>query len=196
VLHARRRIEYFFFSREAAKREEEVHSLTKFVGRAFQSRSPFFTGAGWSRYGAPGYGQGEKFRICWEATVGITVWLAKEPAIGMGVEFRGKTLCIRQLQGVAGANLKEMGPWPRTFVSACLAFAKENGLKRVRLYRADQGLFYRYPDLKPRDGQTYREAVKEHQRRMRRRYDGTARQMRFKMKRRWGEWANPNYARL
>ena len=138
----------------------------------------------------------DRYGFCWEAPVGITVWLDGKPALSMGIEWRGKDLCIRQLQGATGIMLPEgYKRWPKLFVYACLAYARESKVRRVRYYRAHTSWFYKYPDLEPKDGETPAQALEKHQARMKRRYDWLAKEMKFRMTTDWGEWVNPVYAR-
>ena len=143
-----------------------------------------------------GYTDVEDGKVYWESPLGVTVWNEHGPVCSLGVEYWNDTLCIRQLQGVAGARApSDFKDWPRVFVDACVETARRMGMRRVRLYRADQSLFYSFPSLEDVPNGEYDRVVAELRNRMRRRYDGTARQMGFAMKRRWGEWVNPKRVR-
>ena len=191
-----RRIEWFFLCRLILKRPKLARLLRKSIERAFKDHLKInrLTAV---LYFHRGYGNGESTdtvkTIYWEAPLAITAWTSEGPAFGMGIEFRSDALCIRQLQGVGGTHLpEELKQWPKIFVSGCLRFARRAGIKHVRLYRADQSLFYYWPMLRQDGtGDAAADALKDHQRRMRRRYDGTARQLGLAMKNRWGEWTHP-----
>jgi hypothetical protein len=147
-----------------------------------------------------GYGLGESTEthktLYWEAPLTFTLWGKDGPVAGMAVEFRPNALCIRQLQGVAGTSLSpQERDWPKKFVQACISLALWTGIRYVRVYRADQSLFYHFPDFSRKTIEDISAAEKKHRERMRRRYDGTARQLGFVMKRKWGEWTHPKYAR-
>lgn len=195
----RRYVEFFFLYPIASRRLAEINSLTKCVGQTFRKRTDRFSAVSWSTQKAPGFAvaNGKRHPVCWESPVGITIYLAGKPALAMGVELHGSTLCVRQLQGIAGTKLgKNLQDWPKLFVQACTEFALASGIKRVRIYRADKSLFYRFPaNIVKRNGETMQEALQAYRQRMRRRYDGTARQLHFVMKRSYGEWTNPDCAR-
>ncbi|MFC1733315.1 hypothetical protein ACFL6I_23700 [candidate division KSB1 bacterium] len=155
-----------------------------------------------SLYKEPGYGYGETIddrrTLWWEAPLTVTVWINGYPAFGMAVEFNSKFVCIRQLQGVRGAQVpKDLHKWPQIFVEVCKKLVSEIGWRGVRIYRADQNRFYKKPFLTwgfAIEKKEYEAIVKKHKPRMRRRYDGTARQLGFDMKKRYGVWTNPDYA--
>lgn len=109
----------------------------------------------------------------------------------MAVEIKEGFVCIRQLQGVKGEHFNgALQQWPVLCVEACIAFAQRQKLKGVRIYRADQSLFYKYPllDLSPETPvEEFRKKVSMHQEKMRRRYDGLAESLGFTMKKKYGE---------
>ncbi|MES2931847.1 MAG: hypothetical protein V4682_04120 [Patescibacteria group bacterium] len=131
-------------------------------------------------------------RIVWEAAAGFAIWDEKLPLFAMAMEIRKGFLCIRQLQGVPDRPTPpDLRDWPKRFVQVAMRFARLTGLKGVRLYRAHTCRFYRWPyfaDLPDMDEAGLTEYLKEYRQRMRRRYDGTARQMGFTMKKDYGEW--------
>lgn len=130
--------------------------------------------------------------VCWETPLGIAIWDKQSPLLALGVEIKHNMLCIRQLQGIPGKRLpEEMRDWPKRFVRLAIRFARLSGLKGVRLYRAHTSVFYWAPELQVPEGMTRKEALDAHRQRMRRRYDGTARQMGFVMKKDYGEWLCP-----
>lgn len=130
--------------------------------------------------------------IWWEAPVTYTVWVNGSPCFGMGLEFHGKRIHIRQLQGVEGVSVpQDLRDWPKRFVLACIRFAKVWRIEEVRLYKATETIFYSHPLVYRKEGQTRREAIKISQERMLARYNGTARKAKLQMKRRYGVWKNP-----
>lgn len=194
-----RRIEYFFFSRAAHRRIRGIESLTHVVASKFVDAAEF-SGMSWAIFGAPGYAMqpdGTRGLICWEATVGLTVYVNGEPSFGLGVDMFGNTLAIRQMQGVPMGRLPNaLRAWPRLMVGACIEHASAAGLKEVRIYRADQSLFFLYPDLPLQSMEQWKNDVAKHQARMRRRYDQTAVECGFVPKgKRYLRWVNPNYGR-
>ncbi len=183
-------------------RHSELYELTTWVGRIFKHASPYMvSGVGYNVYKRVGYDFSQNYQgkgtICWEASVGFLVYLADRPSLGMGVELMGDTLTVRQLQGAKGLELnKSLQDWPRLFLMACVEFAiRREDISRVRVLRAHKLVFYKAPIVYPRKGQTYADVVEEHTRRMRRRYDGSARQLGFKITKNYYIWENPNYAR-
>ncbi len=141
-----RNLRFWIMYRIALKRREEVHGLAKTVLRGCAARSPVRVRLDYSFLARPGYMIGKDFSVCWQAPIAITLYVDGKAALGLGVELRGGVLAVRQLQGGRGVRLpKELHDWPALFVQACIAYAKERGLKAVRLYRADQDPNYRWP---------------------------------------------------
>jgi hypothetical protein len=144
-----------------------------------------------SIYFRPGYGYAELFEghntLYWEAPLTITVWTKSGPTLGLGLEVWNGTLRVRQLQGVLGVQIPEsLRKWPQQLVQACVEFADATSTYReVRIYKADQSLFYKHPDLKVGEDEEYDDVLRAHQQRMRRRYDGTARQLKFAERSHW-----------
>jgi hypothetical protein len=189
----RTRVEFFFLSRIARRKEKEILVLAYIVESFFQDAKINFDKVTYCINPQPGH---DAHGFCWETPIGITLWLKEKPALSMGFEWRGSDLCIRQLQGMAGTVLPEgYKRWPKIFVYACLAYARESKVCKVRYYRAHTSWFFEYASLEVKDGETADEAKQKHQSRMKRRYDWLAKEMKFKMRKHWGEWINPNYAR-
>lgn len=174
--------------------QEFVDTLNTLIGIAFIDRGAPVSACSRVFNCGIGHGLNDNRTICWEAPIGITVWLSGEPACAIGFELEGDTLCIKQLHGVSGAkDLRDIPDWPKLLVRCCMAMAEEAGLAGVRLTRANQTLFYKRPLFKTANGLTCVERRKQHRQRMRRRYDGTARQLGFTMNRQYSEWKNPEY---
>lgn len=185
-----RRVERVFLQRIISKRLRDVVVLEYFVEGGFLGLAGV-TRVTTEIYHRRGYGVREGGAFYWEAPIAIAVWDKDGPFAGMALELRKDAICIRQLQGVSGHHAPEGArDWIRRFVACVQEAAIDLKVPEVRLYKADESLFYRYPCIEEREGQTWGEALLEHQQRMRRRYDGTARQMRFKEDRHWYFW-NP-----
>ncbi len=166
----------------------------KLVGRSF-CMSPHVYQATITLMYQPGTCSVANDRIVWEAPAGFAVWGEELPLFAMAIEIRKGFLCIRQLQGVPGQPVPpDLRDWPKRFVQVAVRFARLTGLKGVRLYRAHTCAFYQRPhftDLVTMDEPDFVEYANEYRKRMRRRYDGTARQMGFTMKKDYGEWLCP-----
>jgi len=179
---------------ETAERVDDLNLLTNFIGHAFKQRTALFSAVQWASYKTAGYNFAQNHlgnvAICWEASVGILVYLADRPALGMGIDFHGDQLHIRQLQGVGELPLnKSLQKWPKLFVASCVAYAEAyERIREVRVYKADQLPFYEGPIFDLRRGQTYAEERQKLQHRLRRRYDGTARQLGFKKEKEYYVW--------
>jgi hypothetical protein len=171
------------FGKIARTNEELVCDLGKYILGRFITKDKTVNYIEYHRQFSLGYPtkeNGERFsEICWEAPICFTIFREGKPLVGMGVEFRGSILCIWQLQGVSGAKIpKAIQRWPALFVEAVQKFAQERSeVSVVRLYAADQRLSYANPtlDLDVEEAARYRQNL-------RRRYDGTARQRKFKKK--------------
>lgn len=149
-----------------------------------RERHTSFTGIGSMLFNSPGYNR-ETSSICWEAPIAILIYLDEKPVFGIGLEFYTNRLSIRQLQGSPGANIP--ADLPKICVSGAIKFAKDTGIEEIRLYRAHKSLFYRDSLFETPEGESRQEIQKAIRKRMRRRYDGTARQLGFTMKKDWGE---------
>jgi len=129
--------------RIAHKRISEVEDLANFVGLVFKEATPLFSAIRLIMLKDMGYAtdtQGQRVvPLCWNAPIAIVVYMAELPYIGLGVELRGQSLCVRQMQGVRGAMpLRNLRDWPEILVKTCMAYAEDKGLKEVRVYKADQ----------------------------------------------------------
>ncbi len=190
------------FPWHASKDIAAICKLGLFITQAFDLKRKI-SGLSWCINPHMGYGK-ETDRngtqvIYWETPLGIMIYLGeREPYFALGFDLSKKVLSIRQIQGVRGKRPpRELHLWPQLFVQGCVEYAKSAGLKEVRIYRADQSLFYEHPVyLVPEEGQRYEDVLREHQARMRRRYDQTAEEMGFVPKgKRYLRWVNPNYGR-
>jgi hypothetical protein len=187
----------FRFLYQVARRNQQLQDeLGQYTLALFSEMDKGCTGVHTFLAPLPGYARESGFDACIEAPVVVVVHINGTPALGMSVEFFRNTLSIRQLQGQKGFACPEsLKNWPKLFVEACMGAAIECGIKRLRLYRADQDLFYKEPHFSD-PAEASPEAIESIRRRMRRRYDGTARQMGFVMHERWGELINPTLSAL
>ena len=180
---ATRRIEWFFLFRKILQRKRLLFALRRDIQDVFEVCGGVDE-ISVTVYGHRGYGEESKKKktIYWEAPIAITLWSKGTPIAGMALELRGRSLCIRQLQGVSGVRFRgALHAWPRLFVQAVIRTAKRANMQSVRLYRANQSLFYLFPS----DIHTREEFV-SYRKRMERRYDGTARELGFAMQKKYG----------
>ncbi len=198
---AKREREFKILARLAEGRQDDVQALSVFVGQTIFDACDTMTSIHAGIYAGIGYCEANNFEgektIAWEAPVGYLVNIRNRPTLALGVEFRGKVLCIRQLQGVRGAPIPpELRHWPKLLVKACMEYALRLGvIEEVRLYAADQTLFFHYPVFEDDNGQKYADRVKDHQQRISARYNGTARKLKFASNERYYVWRNPTYTR-
>ncbi len=187
-----RKIEWGFLRRHFNRKPRTIRALYQLSWGAFRSHS-MVKGMSYSLMYGPGKCSITNRLVCWDAPLGIAVWDGESAMLAMAVEIKGDMLCIRQLQGVPGKKLpQELRDWPQRFVGASIRFARLSGLKGVRLYRAHTCSFYWRPEMDIPEGKTRLEVLRAHRQRMRRRYDGTARQMGFAIKKDYGEWLCPS----
>lgn len=185
-----RRLPWMFRWRYIRKHPEWIHALGMTISKEFKGHTIRY-----ALFGEHGPEKDGRNPIWWETPLTYTLWFQEQAAFGIGLEFAANRIHIRQLQGVKGFNHPEdLANWPMRLVACCKAFAEEYGFKEVRLYRADQTIFYKYPLVERAKPGLTREETRELMRQhMRRRYDGTARRAKMKMKKKYGVWVNPNY---
>lgn len=182
---------------ESAARTDEITELTKFIGRCFTHACPSVEMVEWTIHAHIGANEGQRHcgvaSIWWETSIGILVYIGGRPSLGLGLEFDGPCLHIRQLQGAEGITLDPaLRRWPRYFVAACREYVRETStLNEVRVSCADDTPFY-YDPILSRWGAPGRKAkVEDCRRRLRRRYDGTARQLGFEKCETYYRWVKP-----
>jgi hypothetical protein len=196
-----RKFQLRLLGREADKRIADVDALSLVVGRAFRRRTALVSGAQYCTLDDMGYDcdqDGNRVSgICWNAPIGITIYLSDKAHIGLGVELRGRVLSIRQMQGVYGQPIHKIVPdWPEVFVQACIQYALQTNLREVRIYKADQDFGYRYPVFEMPEGTNYTEVIAAHRNRLRRRYDRTAQKLKFTKKKKYYVWVPPPQAQV
>lgn len=184
-----RRVIFWCRFRYALKRDQEIRNIALRVGEKFLLGEPSLDVVQSSIIPKPGYARELPSSICWEAPIVVVLQKNAQPCFGIGLELTRNCIHIRQLQGERGLHLHEaFRDWPRRCVEAVLTYAKEAPhIDQVRLYRAHTDLFYDEPYVAgggPPDPKT----IATIRKRMRRRYDGTARQLGFTMRKDWGEF--------
>ena len=194
-----RKVQLQFLCWVAKRRFQEIEDLMYFVGFVFKEITPRFSAIRLYLLNDMGYGtdsHGQRVSsICWNAPIALTVYMDECPYLGLGIELRGKTLCIRQMQGVKGVKqLPELHGWPELLVRTCMNYAETHGLREVRVYKADQEIGFAFPQIEASEGQTKKEAIEAHQNRMRCRYDRTAQKLKFKKNKRYYVWKVPPQA--
>lgn len=172
----------------ATRNVEKIRTLTGSLFESVTKDGGGLSGIRWMLFDAPGYNH-ETSPLCWEAPVAILLYYRNKPIFGIGLEIYKKKIHIRQLQGISGVKFpKKIKGLPAVCVGAIVDFAKQQNFSEVRLYRAHCDMFYQEPHLPNLpEGKTRDEVVNEIRQRMRRRYDGTARQLGFVMKKDYGE---------
>lgn len=175
-----RNLECQRLARFANRHEEYIELLLQCIAHEYGDASEADFGYEWHTQPLPGYcmkGEERTSEICWEAPVCYTIHLYGKPLVGMAVEFHGKMLRIRQLQGQPGASIPpELRKWPALFLRGAKNFLNNTkDFTSLRLYAADQRVWYSTPVRK-----LTKEELRQHQQGLRRRYDGTARQEGFK----------------
>jgi hypothetical protein len=196
-----RKLQLYVLCEIGKKRMKEVDTLLRYIGFPIRARcKKEFTGIQRAFFAGMGYPTENGKRIgsiCWNSPIGITVLLHDKECFGLGIELYGSVLAIRQMQGARGAKIPEtLKDWPTLLIEACRNYAEDAKLKEVRVYKADQDLQFKNPFVILRDGQRRKEAVLEHQNRMRRRYDRAASDLGFEKRKRYYVWypnkAQPN----
>ena len=140
----------FFLLYHSSK--DSFHKVEPFLVHLYEKFVDYIpvSGIGWSITKRPGYEtrpDGTRGSICWEAPIAITIFSDGVPVCGVGIEFVGEVLRIRQMQGVRGVRFEKYARyWPRFVAEAAKAYAEEGWVKTVRIYRADQSLFFNQPE--------------------------------------------------
>lgn len=187
-----RAVEWGFLRRYIFARPRMVDVMVHMLLRCFRDYPGKKLGVSMALIYGPGYCEIERREICWETPLGLAVWGDDGPLFGLGIEFRNGFLCIRQMQGISGRAVPpEFRDWPIRSVKLMMRFARLAGFRGVRLYRAHTSLFYHSPELTLPEGANREEEIAALRQRMRRRYDGTARRLKFTQKKNYCEWLSP-----
>jgi uncharacterized protein DUF4118 len=130
----------------------------------------------------------------WDAPVTVSIFRKRRgkerQALCMSLYIHSGILYVAQLQGVPGTDLpKELRAWPKIFIEACKQFARQQGLREVKVPKASTLISYRYPygsaiteDLK--------KAVPRIRRNMELLYDSNALQIGLMPDGDWFTWRN------
>jgi hypothetical protein len=134
----------------------------------------------------------------WDAPIAVSIFRKKRGkkrlALCFSMYLIGKTLHIKQIQGVSGTDVpSELRGWPKMFIEACRAFARQEALSEVRIPRADSLYSYHTPGLNPELLPDSRErALAQIKRNMELLYDANALELGFVPDGGWFKWRNPN----
>jgi Domain of unknown function (DUF4118) len=130
----------------------------------------------------------------WDAPVTVSIFRKRRgkerQALCMSLYIHSGILYVAQLQGVPGTDLpKELRAWPKIFIEACKQFARQQGLREVKVPKASTLISYRYPY-----GRTITEDLKKAVPRIRRNmellYDSNALQLSLVPDGDWFKWQN------
>jgi len=129
----------------------------------------------------------------WGAPITVTVFgPGNEAARYMALSIWVNSLDIHQLQGIRGIAIPpELANWPEQFVKACLDYAREKNLAKVRVRRAETLYSYGRPYVNPMlPFEARAKAAAQARAFMERHYDGTAKQLGFSLETNWYVWRN------
>ena len=132
----------------------------------------------------------------WDAPVAVSVFRKrngkKKLALCMSLYVVDRTLYVGQLQGVAGTDIpKELRAWPKLFVEACRTFARQEGLRSVKVPSAEALYSYHHPGLNPNMLPESRDnALQRIQRNMKLLYNSNALELGFVPDDSWLAWEN------
>ena len=132
--------------------------------------------------------------MSWDAPIALTVYRErrgkKRQAFCMSLYLERNILCIAQFQGSAGTDVpKELRAWPRRFIEACRAFVRQEGIKELRVPKAETLYSYRNPYLDPRLTSTARNnTLLRIRRSMKLLYDANALELGFVPDGDWFKW--------
>lgn len=135
--------------------------------------------------------------IHWDAPIVVLIIYRDEKgnpkeACGMSFYIENNSLCVEQLQGGKSVTFpRRYKVWPQLFLKSCIAFAQTANFDQVRLAKAETLYTYRWPELGPNGIARSEEAIEDHRKRMKLRYDETARICGFRSEDNWLVWNNP-----
>jgi hypothetical protein len=131
----------------------------------------------------------------WDAPVTVSVFRKRKgkerQALCMSLYIQSEILYIAQLQGVPGTDFpRELGPWAQMFIEACKQFARQQGLREVRVPKASTLISFLYPyGWTP--SENHKQAVPRIRRNMELLYDSNALQLGMVPDGDWFRWQNP-----
>jgi hypothetical protein len=130
----------------------------------------------------------------WDAPIAISVFRErrgkKKQALCMSIYLMKDVLYIGQIQGIAGTDApKELRDWPKIFMECCRTFARQEGLKEVRVPKAISLYSYRNPYVNLQLTQRAQDNTRDRIRRsMQLLYDANAQQLGFVCDGDWFKW--------
>jgi hypothetical protein len=130
----------------------------------------------------------------WDAPVTVSIFRKRRgkerQALCMSLYIHSDILYIAQLQGVPGTDLpKELRAWPKIFIEACKRFARQQGLREVRVPKASMLTSFRYPYGRAIN-EDLKKAVPRIRRNMELLYDSNALQLGLVPDGQWFKWQN------
>ena len=134
--------------------------------------------------------------IHWDAPIVVVITCRdgdgnRKEACGMSLYIENNSLYVEQLQGGKSVAFpRRFKVWPQFFLKSCIAFAQAESFDRVCLAKAETLYTYRWPELGPNGIPRSQESIEDHRRRMKLRYDETARACGFKSEGNWFVWKN------
>jgi hypothetical protein len=198
-----RRLTYFYRYLLAKARSKQIEKLLPIIEKSFEHpwvASVELTVEFWpsnrSRWARlwPWYEHSAGPQTQWDAPVTVAVFRRrrgkKKMALCMSLYVARRTLYIAQLQGILGTDPpKELRAWAKMFIESCRAFARQTGLRAIKVARAETLYSYRNPYLNPlllpesRDN-----ALKRIRRSMQLLYDANALELGFVPDGDWLKW--------
>lgn len=134
--------------------------------------------------------------IHWDAPIVVVITYhdkhgTQKEACGMSLYIENNSLYIQQLQGGKLVTFpRRFKVWPQLFLKSCIAFAQAAKFDQVCIAKAETLYTYRWPGLGPKGIPRSQQSIEDHRKRMRLRYDGTARVCDFKSEDSWFVWKN------
>jgi hypothetical protein len=191
----RRRLQFAARYFEAKKRSKLIEKLLPILERSFEHpwviavelQIRFWPGNE-TKLGVPVQS------MHWDAPIAVSVFRErrgkKRQELCMSIYVVKDVLYIRQIQGVPGtAAPKELRDWPKIFIESCRTFAREEGLKEVRVPKAETLYSYRNPYINPQLNPASRErALMRIRQNMQLLYDANAQQLGFVSDAAWYKW--------
>src|SRR5581483_2963780 len=132
--------------------------------------------------------------IHWDAPIVVVIICHdnegnRKEACGMSLYIENNALYIKQLQGGKSVAFpRKFKVWPQLLLKSCIAFAQAANFDQVCLAKAERLYTYRWPDLGPNGIPRSQDSIEDHRRRMKVRYDETARVCGFKSEDNWFVW--------
>jgi hypothetical protein len=139
--------------------------------------------------------------IHWDAPIVVVIMYHDEQghqkeACGMSLYLENNSLYILQLQGGKLVKFpRRFKVWPQLFLKSCIAFAQAANFDQVCVAKAETLYTYRWPDLGPNGIPRSQQSIDDHRKRMKLRYDETARVCDFKSEDDWFVWKNARLQR-